>query len=1042
MSILTLALAATAGGQLVAPAPHNMVGVRSLALSPDGAQIAFSYRGDVWVAPSSGGKAIPVTNNVEMDDFPVWSPDGKWVAYASDRNGNWDIYAAPVEGGETIRMTYFSGSEIPSSWTPDGKEILVSAGYDKMSEGLYRLDVKSLRMKEVFVSQFGLDAPMATWDGKSVIFQYKAIFPYARPRYEGSGASQIWEIGMDGSGRKKLVASEFQHLWAQPSPDGKSVLAVSVSEKTPSSHKVDERPGVFVDNVNRTPNVYSFSGGKGRRITNFVGAGPRFLTTAKDGAMAFDVDGTVYVGDEKAQKPVKFYGITDPKTGISERLVLTTGVENGTLSPDNKTFVFQVNRELWSVPVTKGKGPNGADATQLTDWAGSDEEPVYSPDGKTVFFTSDRDDAKALYKMDVASKAVTLVHQTGTDIEQLKLTPDKKSLSYWVSGLQGGLFMVPVDGSTPKRVIDKPWKNNYSFSPDMKYVAYVKPLSRSGFKYWENGTNIWVRDVASGMETNVTRQNTTEDFPAWSADGKYLYFVSSRQGGGLYMLPLQREEARSTDFEMKWEKPSGPIKIEIDAEGVENRIRRLVTGPVAGPVLSDAEKGDIYYRQGGDIWKVGYDGEGARPMTSGGGVLGMDFSQDGSLLGFVKGGDAYTLDIRKPNTPTAKIDFRADWIHDLVGERKAAFHEFWRAYNLNFYDDSMHQRDWRKIRDRYEPLLDAVAHRREMATVLNQMVGELESSHSEVGPAPGGVGGEQTAHLGFTIDYSYSGPGVKIKDVPENSPGSFAKTKLNPGEYVMAINGVSVTADQNLFKLLNQQTGRDITLSVNKVASKDGAREVKYRALSSGQFSQILYQNRIDWRRSYVEKKSGGRLTYVHIAGMGGGNLETFNREMWEYVQGKEGAIIDVRENGGGNIADVLIDSLERRPQMQYLPRSGELEVGPGQAWGGKPTVVMHAETSFSNAEMFPASMKTLGLAELVGMPTPGYVIYTYGGRLVDGTSIRLPAVGVYRMDGTPTENIGQKPDYQVDIDPSQYFNNEDPQLDKAIEVLMKKLKK
>lgn len=1044
MSIIPLLIAfAAPAGQLAPPAVYGMIGVRSLALSPDGKQIAFSYRGDIWVASSQGGKAVAITNHVEMDDNPVWSPDGKWIAFGTDRHGNWDIYAVPVEGGESVRLTWNSGTEIPSSWTPDGKELVYRASYDKGFTGIYRLDVKTLRMREVFVSQFPIDSPVVSADGNTLMFLYKSSFPYFRPRYEGSGAGQIWQMEMDGTQRKKVSSTGQQHLWPKTG-SGNSLYTVTVTETTPSSRKINEKPSVFVDNVNRTPNVYSVKNGKLSRVTQFIGgAGTRYLTTSTNGQMAFEVDGQVFVGDEKGQSPVNFHGVIDSKVGTAERLILTTGAEGASLSPDGKTVVFQVRRELWSVPVTRGKGPNGADATQLTNFAGSDEEPVYSPDGKFVFFTSDRDDAKALYKMDLATKAVSLVHQSGTDIEAVSLAPDKKHLVFWVSGLQGGLFTVPVAGGDVKRVIDKPWKMGYSFSPDMRYVAYEKPLTGSGFKYWEEGTNIWVKEIATGKEENVTRLNLPERGAAWSADGKYLYFISSRDGGGLYAIPTQKEDAAANELELKFTKPTDTVKVDFDFNDVASRIRRLVAGPVNGGILSDPENGDVFFNRGGDIWKVGYDGEGARPITGGGGIFGgFDLSGDKTRLFYIKGGQPGLVDIRKPNYPASTVEFRADWHHDLVAERKAAFHEFWRAYNLNFYDDYMHRRDWRKIRDRYEPLLDSVAHRREMSVLLNQMVGELESSHSEVSVAGGGERSENTAHLGFTIDYSYTGSGVKIKDVPKGTPGSFAKTKLNSGEYVVSINGTDVNTDQNLWKVLNEQTGRDLTLLVNSTPTKTGAREVKYRAMSSGAFRGVLYDNLIQWRREYVEAKSGGKLTYVHIAGMGGGNLETFNREMWEYVTGKEGVIIDVRENGGGNIADILVDALERQTHMRYQPRSGDAQDGPGQAWGGKPAVVMHAETSFSNAEMFPAAMKSLGLAELVGMPTPGYVIYTYGGVLVDGTPIRLPSTGVYRVDGTPTENMGQKPDYMVDIDPDQYFNGQDPQLDKAIEVALKKVKK
>jgi C-terminal processing protease CtpA/Prc len=558
----------------------------------------------------------------------------------------------------------------------------------------------------------------------------------------------------------------------------------------------------------------------------------------------------------------------------------------------------------------------------------------------------------------------------------------------------------------------------------------------TGFKFWEATTNVWVRDVVSGSEVNVTKLNTQDSDPAWSSDGKYLYFSSNRGPVGLYVVPTQSDEARPTEADLKFVKPEGPVSVNFDMVNPERRIRYLTAG--SGPILSDPTNGDLYYRNGAEIFKASYSGDGVTQVSRGG-AGGFEFTADFNQIFAISGGSPVLIQLRRPGYPMVPVAFRADWTRDVASERRAAFHEFWRTYNNQFYDEYFHRRDWAKIRDRYEPLLDGVSHRREMAEVLNLMVGELESSHSEVSPAFGGVNGEQTAHLGFTFDYRHTGLGIKVKDVPSRAPGAYAKTKINPGEYVLKINGKSVKLDQHSMKLLNGESGRDLTLMVNSRPSMDGAREVKYRALNVGQFRTLIYDDRIAWRRDYVERISGGKVTYVHIAGMGGGNLTTFNAEMWEYVQGKQGVIIDVRENGGGNIADILLDALERKMHLRYLPRDADEYPGPGQLWG-KPLVVMHAENSFSNAEMFPAAVKTLGLGKLVGMPTPGYVIYTYGGQLVDGTVIRLPSTGSYRVDGTPLENMGEQPDIKVDIDPDQYFGGEDPQLKRAVEEVLRQI--
>jgi C-terminal processing protease CtpA/Prc len=323
-----------------------------------------------------------------------------------------------------------------------------------------------------------------------------------------------------------------------------------------------------------------------------------------------------------------------------------------------------------------------------------------------------------------------------------------------------------------------------------------------------------------------------------------------------------------------------------------------------------------------------------------------------------------------------------------------------------------------------------------MATLLGMMVGELESSHSEVSSGAGGNKSQSSAHLGFSWDHSFAGPGIKIKDVPKHAPGSYAKSKLSPGEIVLKVNGKNVSPNESVFRdVLNDQVGRDLNITVQGPDGK--VREVKYRAISQGEYAGIVAQNRLESNRKYVESKSNNSVTYVHISGMNGPALERFQQQLWQYSPGKRGVIIDVRGNGGGNTADQIIDILERRQNMNYVPRDEELIKGPG-ATLDLPIIVMMDQTSFSNAEMFPEAMRTRKLARLVGTRTPGYVIYTGGFPLVDGTNARMPGAGVWRVDGSSMEDNGVKPDFEVLITPEQFFSGQDPQLDKAIQLLSK----
>ena len=1043
VSWIGLALStAMPSAQMPAPTARELVGMRSLALSPDGENLAFVWRGDVWVVSTDGGRATPITSNIEMDDNPVWSPDGKWLAFSSNRYGSNDIYVAPVDGGEARRLTWHSGSDVPSSWSKDGRWILMRTTREDPHNGIYAIDVNTGQTKQMFLDMMPIGSPEMSPDGKEVLYQRHAGFSWLRPRYQGSGAAQLWRFDVATNKRTKLRDNGQQHLWPHFSPDGKTVFCVTVSEKTPSTTTIGKSIGKNVDNVERTPNVYKVTlDGRASRLTNFVGfAGTRFLTVGGD-YVAFEQDGSAHImRPGEAPKRISITANIDDKTAMEERLVITTGMEDGSLSPKGDRVAFTVRGELWLVPVKKGKGPNADDATQLTDYAGIDGGPIWHPDGNHIFFVSDRNGAERIFRMNVETKEVTPWVRDDYDQSELRISADKRFLTYWLAGPQGGLFRVSVSGGTPERLLDRPWLGGYAFSPDGRYLAYSQLTPNTGFKPWDNASNLWVKDLVSGKTQAVTELNATHSNPVWSADGKYLYFRTSRDGGAIYALPMTAEIARTTELDLKFEKPKEPVKVEMDWVDTELRLRRVVNSPAGfGAPIADPNTGDLYYMNGGDIFTVNYAGENVRPITSGGGISGLELSDDGNSLVFMRGGTMNVLNLRAPNFPTAAVTFRADWLRDVSGERQAAYQQFWRIYNRTFYDSNFHGRDWVAVRERYRKFLDSVGHRNEMATVINMLTGELEASHAEVSPGPGNPSGASTAHPGFFIDYSHTGPGLKIKEVPARTPGTFAKTKLEAGEVVLSINGQKVTANEQSLKVFADQSGREMKFEVH---GKDGkVRTVTYRALSGGEMQGIVYRNRIDSRRKYVEEKSGGKLTYVHIAGMGGGNLDAFNLQAWQYIQGKQGVVIDVRNNGGGNIADLLLDMIERKPNMRYQLRDGDAILGPGTVWD-RATVVMHAETSFSNAEMFPAAMKSAGLAKLVGMPTPGYVIYTSGTRLVDGTSIRLPGTGVFRLDGSPTENLGQEPDYKVDITPEEYFAGKDPQLDKAIDVLLKSLGK
>ncbi len=1030
-----------------APLPNGaIVGAHSLALSPDGTRLAFCYLGDVWVAPVAGGAATPVTSHVEMDDNPVWSPDGKRLAFSSTRYGNPDIFVVGADGGRPKRVTYSSGAEIPSEWTPDGKEILFRGTRDASENGIYAVNVETGRFRPLLLDNMTVGSPKLSPDGARLLYT-RFGFPSFRPRYQGSAASQLWTLDLKTGRRSPLRANGFQHLW--PSWTAGGIYAVTVTERTPSTAPIGKSVGRVAYDVADTPNVYRIDGGgKAARKTELVGDAidsARWLTAAKGAdVFAYESAGDVYVVSGGKTKRLAITANADDRTTGEERLTLTTGATDADLSPDGASLVFTARNDVWRVPVKKGEGPNKDDAERLTDWAGTDEQPLYAPDGKAIFFVSDREGAERLYRMDLATKAVRAITTEDSDISNLALTPDKAKVAFWRKGKEGGLYTVNVDGTGAKRIFARPGAQpiDFRFSPDGRWVAYAEDLKDSGFYYWDRAKNLFLLEVATGKARDVTGLSAQHSSPAWSPDGRYLYFASDRGGEGIYVLSLLPEDVRGAEATIKYERPKdlkAPVKVEIDFDGIEGRVRKLAALPGIQAMLADPEDGSLLVLAGGDVSRTNANGEEIKRLTTGGGIGDVKFAPDGKGLVYVQNGAPTILNLRAPNTPATAVAFRAEWTRDVREERSAAFAQFWREYNRGFYDPEFHGRDWSRLRPKYARLLSGVGHQAEFAALLNGMVGELESSHSEVSANPPGVRPVPSAHLGFLFDYAYAGPGIKVLSVPAKTPGSYAKSRLVPGDVVRRINGKGVAPNEALYaEVLNGQVGRELVLSVEGADGK--SREVKYRALAPGEFGGIVFNNLLEKRRRYVEAKSGGRLTYVQIAGMSAPELERFNQQVWQYAQDKRGLIIDVRNNGGGNTSDRIIDILERRQNSIYRLRDEEPIRGPGQALG-VPMVVMANETSFSNAEMFPSAMRSRGLAKLVGKPTPGYVIYTYSLNLVDGTGARMPSTGSYRLDGTPMENNGQRPDYDVDWTAEQYLAGEDPQIDKAIEVLLREAK-
>jgi tricorn protease len=1036
---VSIGLASQAAAQLTLPTKDPVIGARMPALSPDGKQLAFVYRGDIWLAPSAGGSARPLTQHVEAEANPIFSPDGDWVAFASKRNGNWDIFAVPSSGGTPRQLTWHSGNETPQGWSPDGTKLLFAGRRDSPNNAIYSIDVTSLRT-EVLVEDFAqLSTPNFSSDGKTIVYG-RYGFPWTRARYHGSAAQQIWLLDVAAGKRRAITTNEAQHLWTQFMPGGSQLLTVTVGEKTPSASSIHETIDPVVDSPGRTPNLWLFNReGQGRPLTRFIGGSVRFPTVAaKSGDIAFEYGTDLWMLRNGRQAPEKLDLLVaaDEKQTTRRREKLTNGVNEAELSPDGKLFAFGLRGDVWTVATEKPKGVAGRNAdfaNRLTDWAGDDSDFSWSPDGTKLYFTSDREFTTRLYELDVKTGKAASLWDGSDNISRVMVSPDGKQLGFWVSGKDGGLYVLEIATGESRRVVRLPgpqWRGvgggDFVWSPDMRWIAYS---ARSESRAW----NIFVVPASGGEPVNVTRLYAQHSNPAWSMDGKFLYFESGREGDGLYALPLKPEAVRSEDTDLKYEKPGTNLVVEIDFKNISSRIRKISSQAPRADLVAIAD-GSLLFLSEGDIWTVSYDGKQTRRLTTGGGKTSLRVPRNGKKASFLQGGEMYTMPVDGKG-PAERVTFKAEWERDTRAVRKAAFTQFWNAYQRGFYDPNFHGRDWFALREAYEPMLDAVDTDDEFSTLLNMMVGELDASHSEVRPARGNVNSPSSPHLGFTFDYNHAGPGLRVATVPGDAPGAFEKTAIKPGDFILAINGEDAVLSERLYEMINDRADREFEFLVSSNGDRFGARTVRYKALTAEQWAELNYRNRIEKLRHHVEEKSAGRIGYVHIEAMGVNNQVKFEREAYEYMAGKEAMIIDVRFNRGGNIADTLIDWIERKPHGWVRPRDAAPEATPYRVWEKKCVVLMN-EHSYSNGEIFPSAMRTRGLATLVGMPTPGYVIWTFDQSLVDGTGARLPLTGSYRLDGSNQENIGEYPDHLVPLTPEDWLAGRDPQLDKAVELI------
>jgi tricorn protease len=1003
---------------------------RTPDISPDGKLVAFSYLGDIWTVETEGGAARPVTQHPAHDLHPAFSPDGKHLAFSSNRYGSYDVFVVAVGCGKPRRLTFDSADDLVCGWTPDGQSILFAS--DRSAEyprgpSLYVVPLEGGQERRVVAgAKDGAFSPR----GDRIAYVRGNGDP-ARKGYRGSASDDVWVCDADGTNHR--CVSSFPGHDGSPAwdPDGRSLFFVSEVHGTPA-------------------NIV--------RRTLDEPAAPQAVTSHKDDAvrrarlsgngqwLVYECGPDLYVVSTRPGSTPRRLAIeanADDKANPERLVTFTQGATAFALAPDEKHLVVEVHGTLFLVPAV-GK----VTATRLTEGPGQDHGFAWAPDGSRGVFLSDRDGQEDVYLLEPDDPdhprfaeahhfKVTRLTRTAESETGLSFAPDGKTIAFLRSGQ---LWTMNPDGTNPRALVGEPIVIDYEWSPDSRWLCYARMDGSFATDLYIVPTT---GATADNPVRNVTRYATSNYDVTWSANGKKLCFISQRRREfTMFTLALQKPPA-----------PNVPAGSDIDWDEIHLRAEQVSPlNGAAGAISPDGSKvafRSITTSNGDDLWVA--MGGGVSRLTHGDlrpqqitwakkafGDLIYFRDRNGAIRTVRPGGDLSGTAPAAGTDRSVVVSFKVTLPVRQDEEFAEMFEQSWRILAEAFYDSSYHGVDWPAVRQRYRPLLKHIAMKEDLYALIGLMLGELNSSHLGiygVNPTPEQV----TADLGLLFDETYSGPGLKVLEVLKRGPADRHGMNIKPGDVVLRFDGVELDGKANLSRLLNGKAGETVTLRLADKGDLKAERRVEIQPGDRGQVRELMYERWVAKNAERVRSLTAGKVGYVHVPGMDEAGLDRFVRALYSDNFDKEALVLDVRFNDGGFTHDRVLNYLGGKEHTVFQHRRGGMGLvlrAEDRKWT-RPLVLLVNGRSLSDAEIFPNAFRALGLGKLVGQPTAGWVIGTHPEKLIDGSSLRVPEIGVFTSGGRDMEKGGVVPDVQVENHPEQLRNGQDAQLDRAVEVLL-----
>ncbi|MHC4939795.1 MAG: S41 family peptidase [Planctomycetota bacterium] len=1034
---------------LLAPfalAEDEFLWVRYPAISPDGKQICFSYRGDLWLVPAAGGSATPFTTHVGYERSPVWSRDSKRIAFTSDRHGNFDVFLKDLSGGPARRLTHHSTFDVPSDFSPDGERVL----FTSLRDGDPKANPASVWMPQLY--------EIAVTGGRPRLV---LPTPALNARWNADGTKLVYESypGRENAWRKHHTSSVARDIWVYEPATGKH------RRHTKSSHE-DRDPhwdGDKIIHLCEESGSFNVHGS-----TRFKTHPVRFLSRAADGTLCFGHHGAVHVmapGGEP--KRITIRGRRADRHNETRTETQRSGATHFAVSPNEKEVAFTVRGELFCASIEHGT------TRRLTATASQERSPSWAPDGKTIYFAGERDGAWNLYKVSLSRpedeyffRATALKEEPvliGEDESfQPRVSPDGKRIAYLHNRDEIRVFDIASKNAWTVVPADRNYSYSdgdigFDWSPDSKWLAFTVSLEGRWLE------SIGVVDAEGKQLVDMTRSGYWEWRPRWSPDGRALLFISNRLGrrshgswgseSDVFALDLTQAahdhaklseeelELRAKKKEDKEEKRTPAVTIEFD--GRDRRTRRIslhsaslsdfAISPDGETLVTIARVGDTH-----GLWKTSWrKGETKRLMKLQGRRGNVEFSKDGKEV-FVRSGDGRLFKVALQGEPKP-IGFAAQLEIDAPGERAYIFEHAWRQVKRKFYDEKLHGAPWDELKTAYEPMLAQIDNNHDFAEMLSELLGELNASHTGCGYRMPRDQGDQTASLGLLFERG----SLEVAEVLKGGPCSRSGVGIGPGCVLTHISGVVLTDATNPSALLNHTAGKRVLIAFTKPDGSKG--EAVVEPIPFMDSVQLRYQRWVEQRRALVDKLSGNRIGYVHVRSMNDRSFRHVYQEVLGRYGGREALVVDTRNNGGGNLHDDLLKFLSGRKYATFHPRGkrlGDFGSDPGARWA-EPVAVVVNELNYSDAHIFPYIMQKLKVGPVIGSPVAGTGTAVWWERQIDPTLVfGIPQVGFHTGDGKYLENQEFIPDHVVLHHPEAAARGEDEQLAKAVEVLLAKLEK